>query len=138
MPIAESSSPSGESDALSDLSGEDPLVCEVKIFDADNRGKLHVATGVNQALQYAQDYGVTVAHLVVINLSGRSLEFPSDGPASIWPPYLELSGVRIFMISARGNRISSASKLGKAEPVVFSREDLVVQAPGTPSQGLST
>lgn len=128
MPIAESSSPSGESDALNELSGEDPLVCEVKIFDANNRGKVHVATGVNQALQYAQDYGVTVAHLVVVNLSGRTLEFSSDGPSSTWPPYLELGGVRIFLISARGNRISSASKLGKAGPIVFSREDLIVQA----------
>lgn len=39
LPFAQAKSASGESDVLTDLDTDDPLVCEVKIFDADNRRK---------------------------------------------------------------------------------------------------
>lgn len=125
LPFTEAQSPSGESDALANLSDEDPLVCEIKVFDGANRGVQHIATGVHQAWQYASDYGKGEAYLVVVNLSGQPLSVESDGTDRAWPPYLDISGIRIYIIVARGRRIASASKSGKAKPTVLSRAKLV-------------
>jgi hypothetical protein len=125
MPFSQARSPSGDSDALSQLDTDDPLVCELKLFDGMSKDKQHVASGLHQAHQYAIDYGKTDAHLVIMNLSGRPLELPADGDDAHWPRYLDVAGVRIFLVPVRGKRLASASKLGKPEPVVFTRSDLV-------------
>jgi hypothetical protein len=78
MPFSRAKSASGESDVLTELDTDDPLVCEVKIFDS-SRGKRHLASGVHQAISYASDYGKQVAYLVIINLSGKPLS-TTHGP----------------------------------------------------------
>jgi hypothetical protein len=125
MPFSQAQSASGLSDMLSELDTDDPLVVELKIFDGHGRGKRHLASGVNQAVQYAQDYGKTVAYLVIINLTGRALELPSDGPADTWPPQVEVAGVRIHLIAIRALPTATASKQGKAAPVVVTHADLI-------------
>lgn len=125
MPFSQAHSPSGDSDALSAIHDEDSLVCEIKLFDGESRGKRHVATGVHQAHQYAVDYGKTAAYLVIVNLSGRPLELPTDGHDKAWPPYVDLAGVRVYLVAVRARRLASASKLGRAAPVDISRDDLV-------------
>lgn len=125
MPFSQARSASGLSDVLSELDTDDPLVCELKIFDGDARGKRHLASGVNQAIQYAQDYGKTVAYLVIINLSGRALELPSDGRADDWPPHVETAGVRVHLIAVRALPTATASRQGRAAPVIVTRADLI-------------
>jgi hypothetical protein len=125
MPFTQAKSASGLSDVVSELDTEDPLVCEVKLFDADNHGKREVAAGLHQVTHYAQDYGKTSAYLVIINLSGRPLELPSDGEPGVWPRFIDLSGIRTYLIPVRALPPVSASKLGKATPVRFSHDDLV-------------
>jgi len=125
MPFSQARSASGQSDVLSDLEGDDPLVCELKLFDANNRDRRHVVSGLQQAIAYAQDYGKNVAYLVVVNLSGRPLEFPTDGDAKVWPPFLDVAGVRTYLIAVRALPTASASKLGQVKPVSFAREDFV-------------
>src|SRR5690606_2741758 len=112
MPFSQARSASGESDVLSDLDSDDPLVCELKVFDAASRGKRHVASGVHQAIQYANDYGKSVAYLVIVNISGRPLELPTDGDAKQPPPYLDIAGVRVYLIAVRAKPTVTASKLG--------------------------
>src|SRR5260370_12649187 len=101
MPFSQAKSASGLSDVLTDLDTDDPFIGEVKLFDADNHGKRELATGVNQATQYAQDWGKTTGYLVTINLSGRPLEFPTDRPKGVCPPCLQLGGVRVHLITTR-------------------------------------
>lgn len=126
MPFSQAKSASGLADVLTDLEAEDPLVCEMKLFDADNHGKRVIAAGLNQLTHYAGDYGKTVAYLVVINLSGRALELPTDGEPDAWPRYVELGGVRTYLVPVRAlPPEASASKLGKAAPVVVSRSELI-------------
>jgi hypothetical protein len=126
MPFSQAKSASGLSDVLSELDTDDPLVCEVKLLDGQDRSKRHLASGVNQVVQYAQDYGKNAAYLVVINLSGRSLELPSDGPSDAWPPHLELAGVRVHLIVVRAlPPTASASRQGRAAPITISRDDLI-------------
>ncbi len=125
MPYSQLHSPSGRSDVLSGLESDDPLVCELKVYDDANRDIAHLATGVTQALQYANDHGKSVAHLVIINLTDRPLQLPSDGPESVKPPYLDLPGVRVYIIQVRGLPRESASKQGKTEPLAVQRARLV-------------
>jgi hypothetical protein len=125
MPYSQAQSPAGESDALAALEGDEALVCELKVFDAENRDRSHLASGVTQALHYAHDYGKTDAYLVVIDVSDRPMQFPSDGATGVWPPYLDVAGVRVHIVAVRGFRSASASKLGTLRPVAFAREQLI-------------
>jgi hypothetical protein len=125
MPFSQAKSASGLSDVLNDLDTDDPFIGEVKLFDADNHGKRELATGVNQAAQYAQDWRKTTGYLVTINLSGRQLELPTDGTKGAWPPYLDLGGVRVYLITVRALSTPTASQQGKPRPVSVTREDLI-------------
>lgn len=110
---------------VSGLETDDPLVCDVKSFDGDDRGVRYISEGVQQVLQYALDHGKTAAHLVVINLTDTDLEFPSDGVAGEWPPRLEVAGVTVFLVGVRGKPRPSASRQGRGRVVVVGRDDLL-------------
>ena len=125
MPFSEAKSASGLSDVLTDLDTDDPFVGEVKLFDGDNHGKRELATGVNQATQYAQDWRKSTGYLIIINLSGRQLELPTDGPQGGWPPYLDLGGIRVYLITVRALPTPTASQQGRPRPVSVTREDLI-------------
>lgn len=124
LPFTEAQSPSGESDALAGLHNDDPLVCEVKVFDGQSRGRRKVATGLHQAVQYAQDYGKSEAYLVIFNVSGYALGIDGDGDDKQWPPYFDLSGVRVYVASVRARRLASASKSGPTKDRRFGRSEL--------------
>lgn len=124
MPFSQAKSASGLSDVVSELDTDDPLVCEVKIYDTA-RGKRNLASGVNQAIQYASDYSKQVAYLLVINLSGRPLSLPNDSDPKTWPPYITVADIRIYLIAVRALPTVSASKQGKPTPVTVSHDDLV-------------
>jgi hypothetical protein len=125
MPFSQAKSASGESDVLTDLDTDDPLVCEVKIYGA-GRTKRSLAGGVHQAISYASDYGKQVAYLVIINLSGKPLSLPSDDDPKLWPPRITVAGTRVYLIAVRAlPPVASASKLGKPAPVTITRDDLV-------------
>jgi hypothetical protein len=125
MPFSQARSASGLSDVLTDLDTGDPFIGEVKLFDAGNHGKRELATGVNQAAAYAQDWTKTTGYLIIINLSGRPLDLPADGPKGTWPPYLDLGGIRVYLVAVRALPTPTASKQGKPQPVAITREDLI-------------
>lgn len=124
-PFSQPASASGRADVVSGLETDDPLVCDVKIFDGADRDVAYLSKGVQQVLQYALDYGKTAAHLVVVNLTDTDLEFPSDGVPGEWPPRLEVGGVTIFLVAVRGKPRPSASRQGRGRAVSIGRDDLV-------------
>lgn len=125
MPFSQPKSASGRSDIVTDLDTDDPFIGEIKLFDALNHGKRELATGLNQALQYAQDWGKSTGYLIIINLAGRPLDLPSDGPPETRPPYVDVGGIRVYLLTVRALPAASASKLGKASPVTVSRDDFL-------------
>jgi hypothetical protein len=126
MPFSQAKSASGLSDVLANLDTDDPLACEIKIFDADNRGKRHLAAGVNQAISYASDYRKQVAYLLIINLSDRPLSLPSEEDPKVWPPRITVAGTLVYLIAVRAlPPAASASKLGKPAPVTITLDNLV-------------
>jgi hypothetical protein len=120
-------SASGEADIIGEVDSDDALICDGKIFDAGSRGKGYLAKGYNQIVQYAQDYQKNVAYLVIFNVSGRPLQFPNDESKGVSSfPYVDMSGVRVYLIGVRAlPPTTTASKLGKATPVVVATEDLI-------------
>jgi hypothetical protein len=124
-PFSQPASASGRADVVSGLETDDPLVCDVKIYDGDSRAIGYISEGVQQVLQYALDYGKTAAHLVIINLTDKDLELPSDGVTGEWPPRLEIAGVTAFLVAVRGKPRASASQQGRARPIRVSRDQLV-------------
>ncbi len=49
-----------------------------------------------------------------------------DGAKFDWPHYLDLSGVRVYLVPVRAlPPETTASKLGKATPFTISREQLI-------------
>ncbi|WP_148086562.1 hypothetical protein [Micromonospora sp. HM5-17] len=119
-------SASGEADIIGEVDSDDALICDGKIFDAGSRGKGYLAKGYNQIVQYAQDYQKNVAYLVIFNVSGRPLQFPTDESKGVSFPYVDMSGVRVYLVGVRAlPPQTTASKLGKATPVVVTTEDLI-------------
>ncbi|MFJ9909423.1 hypothetical protein ACIRVK_42530 [Streptomyces sp. NPDC101152] len=118
-------SASGEADLIGDLDSRDPLVCDGKIFDGSGRGKSYLVKGLHQIVKYAHDYGQHTAYLVIYNITDKLLELPTDGTPGIWPPYTELTGVRVYFIHVRVlPPTTTASKAGKATRVTLTKDDL--------------
>ncbi|MGY5060024.1 hypothetical protein ACWDFR_39170 [Streptomyces sp. 900105755] len=118
-------SASGEADLIGELDGRDPLVCDGKIFDGSSRGKGYLVKGVHQIIKYAHDYGQHTAYLVIYNITDKLLQLPTDGTPGAWPPYTELSGVRVYFIHVRVlPPTTTASKAGKATRVTLTHDEL--------------
>jgi hypothetical protein len=124
-PFSQPRSASGEADIVSGLDSEDPLVEETKLYGGADYGVPYIAKGFNQAIQYAQDHGKNVAHLVVINLADHNLQLPSDEELSIWPPRLHASGVTVYMVVIRAKPLPSASQRRKQTTKIVTRDELV-------------
>ena len=126
-PFSQPASASGSADVVSGMDGDDPLVCEIKLYGTGSYGVPYVAKGFHQAVSYAQDYGKTVAHLVVFNLGDEGLQLPSDEGTRAWPPRLHVEGVTVYMVVIQAKPLPSASNRGTASPRVVSRDELVKQ-----------
>ncbi len=123
-PFSQPRSSSGEADVIAEVDTDDPLICEVKLFDGANYGKAYVGKGFRQAVQYANDYGKATAHLVVVNLSDKQLELPTEGQPGEWPPRVDSQGVTVFLIRIRARPQLSASKQPKPTTVTIDLSDL--------------
>jgi hypothetical protein len=124
-PFSQPRSASGETDVVANIEGDDPLVCEIKLYDGGRYGKPYLAKGVQQATSYARDYGQATAHLVIVNLSAKMLKLPSDGDLGQWPPRIDIAGVTVFLIQIRGLPQGSASTRGTADVVTVTKNDLL-------------
>jgi hypothetical protein len=100
-PFSQPKSASGQSDVVANVEGDDPLVCEVKLYDGASYNKSYLAKGVQQVTNYAHDYGKTTAYLVIFNLSTKILHLPSDGGQKEWPPRIDMGGVTVFLVHVR-------------------------------------
>ena len=124
-PFSQPSSPAGKADVVAGLDGDDPLVCEIKLYDGDRYGPPYLRQGVGQAVRYAHDYGKSSAYLVVFNLSDERLQLSSDEPIDMGHPRLQVEGVTVFFIVVQAKPLPSASK-DRHRPVRnVSREQLV-------------
>jgi hypothetical protein len=121
-PFSQPASRSGRADIVAGLEGDDPLVCEVKLYDGDSYGAAYLRQGVGQAVRYARDYGKPASFLAIFNLSDERLQLPSD--VDTWPPRLLIEGVTVFLIVVQAKPAPSASKDRQRPLRVFEREQL--------------
>jgi hypothetical protein len=109
-PFSQPASVSGRADVVAGLDGDDPLVCEIKLYDGDDYGIAYIKKGVTQAVRYARDYGKSAAYLVVFNLSDERLQVPSDSEPDEEPVRLQIEGVTVFVIVVQAKPVPSASR----------------------------
>ncbi len=129
MPMSQGRSASGLADITSDIDSDQAVLVEVKLFDGASHGKRVLATGFTQCVQYAKDYRQHTSYLLIVNLSGRVLELPTDGAIGQWPPCVTISGIRVYLVDVRALPTATASKQGKLNPVVVTHEDLTTRVP---------
>jgi len=103
-PFSQPRSASGEADVVASLDEDDPLVCEMKLYDGEKYSKAYLAKGVHQAVGYARDYGKSSGYLVIVNLSKKHLRLPSDGETNEWPPRIDVGGITVFLFRCGGYR----------------------------------
>lgn len=127
-PYSQPASASGRVDILAEAESDDPLTCEVKLFDGTSYGAAYLAKGLTQARRYAEDYGKTTAHLVIFNLADRSLMLPTDDKTKDWPPRLQVGDVTVFLIVVQARPLAMASGAGHAESIVIERSQLLTGA----------
>jgi hypothetical protein len=95
----------------------------MKLFLGDKRV---LGTGVHQCLSYARDRVKGSAYLVVMDLSPRTLQLHTDGEADSVPKFLDVGGVRVYLIPIRALPPDApASKAGKPKPIKVTRGDLI-------------
>ncbi|WP_218108392.1 hypothetical protein, partial [Actinacidiphila rubida] len=116
-------SATGEPDLVGELSGEDPIILDGKLYTGS---VAYIAKGVRQVYEYAVDYGKNVAYLVVFNrTSDRTLVVDGDGPTDSWPQYFELAGVRVYVVGVRAlPPTTTASKMGPLKVAALTRGDV--------------
>lgn len=124
-PYSQPVSPSGRVDIMAEADADDPLTCEVKLFNGESYGAAYLAKGVSQARRYAEDYGKTDAYLVVFNLAERPIDLPTDDTSKDWPPRLHVGDVTVFLVVVQARPLASASQSGRVEPIGISRDQLV-------------
>jgi hypothetical protein len=125
MPFTQLRSPAGLADVASGLDTSDPLVCEVKLYDGGKYGVPYTAQGIQQAYRYARDHGVSIAYCLIFNLSDQRVHWPTDGDPNVWPPYLDVAGIRVYIITVAAKPRPSASKERSPETITVAREQLV-------------
>jgi hypothetical protein len=124
-PFSQPVSSAGKADVIADLDGDDPLICEIKLYDGAAYGPAYIRQGVVQAVRYAHDYGKSNAHLVVFNLSDERLQLPSDEAPDVRPRRLQIEGVTVFIVVVQAKPLPSASKDRQREVRTVQREQLV-------------
>lgn len=104
------------------------VVLDAKYLRADDSPsdiKRKLASGFHQVARYCDDFQEPAGHLIVFSDSKRRITVDlaeADG----WR-YLLLGGRSVYYTEIRIAESPSASKLGKAEEVLVSREDLLTQ-----------
>lgn len=126
-PFSQPSSPAGKADVVARLEGEDPLVCEIKLYDGGSYGPSYLRRGVGQAVRYAHDFGKRTAHLVVFNVSEERVELPTEGLRDD-TPHLHVEGVTVFMTVVQAKPLPSASKDTQRRVRSITRDQLVPEA----------
>ena len=116
---------SGEPDVVSLHDSQHHFIGEVKIFDAEGRGKSYVRKAFYQTYRYCLDYNEPLAYLIVFNVSKKQLrvELPS-APDCV--PRFEYNHKTIFFIVVDVHEHKgTASTLGIAETVTILADELV-------------
>jgi len=81
----EPSSLTGEVDLIAAQGSSDPLLADVKVFDAMNRGKAYIRKAFNQIYTYTQQYNEPSGYLIIFKVTERDLRFSLSSPSRDFP-----------------------------------------------------
>ncbi|MCK4334309.1 hypothetical protein KAX06_05950 [candidate division WOR-3 bacterium] len=115
---------SGEADLVAAQKSDDPLIADVKIFNAPNK-KSYIAKGFTQIYRYTRDYSEPFGYLIIFNTSNSDLKLVLSHQEQS-TPFVVYNGKTIFMLTIDIYPIeATASKEGKLKTVQITEKDLV-------------
>jgi hypothetical protein len=116
---------SGEPDVVSLHDSQHHFIGEVKVFDAEGRGKSYIKKAFYQTYRYCVDYNEPLAYLIVFNVSRKQLRVEvSSDPDGV--PRFEYNHKTIFLVVIDiHEREGTASTLGVAETVTITLAELI-------------
>lgn len=127
-PISEPESPSGKSDIIANIDKKDAVVLEAKIFDRiKGYNKSYVKKGINQVLEYADNFSKSVAYLVIFNMDNKAklrLNFKANENALVGNELIHANKtihISILNLSPQ----PAASKSNKIEIIELSEADFL-------------
>ncbi len=94
----EPSSVRGEVDLIGAQEGADPLLADVKIFDAKSRGKTYMRKAFRQVYTYCQQYNRPFGYVVIFKTTSRDLHFALTQLSSDIP-FLTYNHKTIFFLT---------------------------------------
>ncbi|MBA7619660.1 hypothetical protein ES703_27001 [subsurface metagenome] len=115
---------SGEADLVAAQKSDDPLIADVKIFNAPNK-KSYVTRGFSQIYRYTRTYDEPFGYLIIFNTSNSDLKLVLSHQEQS-TPFVVYNGKTIFMLTIDIYPIeATASKEGKLKTVQITEKDLV-------------
>jgi hypothetical protein len=124
-PFSTPKSPSGRADIVGNVTDEDLLICEIKIFDSDkNYRKDRIKKGLTQIIQYTNDYNKDSGYLVIFNMDDADMHFNFDSTHS-FPPKLSYGNKTYYFIVVNIREQEHASMLKKPPMIDINLSDLI-------------
>jgi hypothetical protein len=126
-PFSEPRSPGGRADIVAELDTDDPLVLEIKTWDANKGyGEDRVRDGLRQVIDYADKYGKDNGYVAVFNLDTEPLAFLGDPATQDWPSRLERGGKTYHFIPIEiAEQREPVSQRARGKPVGVNEVRLV-------------
>lgn len=119
-PFSTPKSASGRADIVGMLDTADPLVLEIKIYDAEKGyKKQRVIDGFNQVVRYSNDYNKSVGYLIVFVIDNVEFSFQNSGSEKKWPVKIEAQGKGFYIIFINLFDGSSASNSKTPENILI-------------------
>jgi hypothetical protein len=124
-PFSTPKSTSGRADIVGLIDSKDPLILEIKIYDADKGyRKNRVIEGFTQIVKYSNDYNKNVGYLVVFNINEIEIEIVSEDSDKNFPNKIVFNNKVYYIVFINLNFDTSASKVGKVKVETIAKEDL--------------
>ena len=123
--MIEPSSIRGEVDVIEAQPGDDPLLADVKVFDADSRGKTYLRKAFRQVYTYCQQYNRPFGYLVIFKVTDRDLHLALK-QHSLDIPHVSYNHKTIFFLVVDIHDYEAAvSKRSPLKAIELTEEEMV-------------
>lgn len=124
-PFSTPASMSGRADVVGQIETEDPLIVEIKIFDAGKGyGKNRIKDGFTQIVKYTNDYNKDTGYLVIFNLDEVEINFDFKNNSKVFPSSLFFNNKMFYFVVVNFVNSKSASNISILKTITVTQDEL--------------
>lgn len=125
-PFSTPASTSGRADVVGQIETDDPLVCEIKIFDTQKGyEKNRIRDGFAQIVKYANDFNKDTGYLVIYNLDETEINFDFKNNSKLFPASFFFNNKMFYFVVVNLFNSKSASRISKLKTITITEDELV-------------